>query len=181
MTTLECCMVGLSTLLVGVSGTVYAIMKYLMSPADPYAVVSHPLQPWMLDMHVLAAPILIFTVGLIAQDHIVAKLRKPTDRQGRRTGALALCCLLPMISTGYLIQVFTNDSARFACVVVHLTTGGFYLTTFAVHLVISRRIAARQRDEKEQTALTGIFISPTMLRTRAGAAAAARPTNRGVH
>jgi hypothetical protein len=175
MTTFERCMMSLSTLLVGVSGAVYAIMKYLMSPADPYAVVSHPLQPWMLDMHVLAAPILIFTVGLIVHDHIVAQLRKPTDRQGRRSGALALCSLLPMISTGYLIQVFTNDSARFICVVVHLTTGGFYLAAFAVHLVISRRIAARQRDAGGQTALTGLSISSTMLRTRAGAAAAARP------
>lgn len=179
MTSFERFVVNLSTLLVGLSGAVYALMKYLMTTEDPYAVVNHPLQPWMLDLHVLASPIMIFAVGLIARDHVLYQLRKTANGQARRSGALALGCLLPMISTGYLIQIFTDETARLVCVVVHLTTGGIYLAAFAIHIVISRRIAARGGEAGAQAALTGISTS-AMLKGRVAAGAnAARTASRG--
>src|SRR5262249_34490426 len=72
MTTLEKALVNLSSILVGLSGVVYAWMKYLMTTDDPYAVVNHPLQPWVLDLHLIAAPILVFSIGLIFMDHVAA-------------------------------------------------------------------------------------------------------------
>ena len=179
MTAFDRFLVNLSTLIVGLSGLVYAVMKYLMSPVDPYAVVNHPLQPWVLDAHVLSAPVLILAVGLIARDHILYQLRRAANGQGRRSGALALWCLLPMMSTGYLTQVFTNETARLVCVVVHLTTGVLYLAAFAVHLVISRRIAARRDEASARAGLTGISSSAMLERRIAAGAAAARTTNRG--
>jgi len=135
---------NLSTLIVGVSGVVYAWMKYLMTSHDPYSVVNHPLQPWMLDLHVLAAPLLVFAVGMIARDHIIAKLKSNGSRPGRGTGLFAVVCLLPMIATGYLVQVFTGDTPRLVCVVVHLATGAIYLAAFAGHVTVSWRAAARK-------------------------------------
>lgn len=56
--------------LVAVSGIVFAWMKYAMKGSDELAVVNHPLQPWMLAAHVLAAPLLLFGLGSIAGPHI---------------------------------------------------------------------------------------------------------------
>ena len=138
--------VNLSTLIVGLSGAVYGVMKYLMSSDDPFSVVNHPLQPWMLDTHVIAGPVLILAVGWIARDHILAKARRKNSG-ARKSGWFALVCLLPMITTGYLIQVFTHETARLAAVVVHLTTGTIYLAAFVAHIAVSRRIAARRKTE----------------------------------
>ena len=156
MTPLERLMLSLSTVIVGLSGVVHFVMKYLMTPADPYAVVNHPLQPWVLDIHVLAAPLMIFAVGLIAQDHIIAQLRKRQKGPGRLSGLLAMYCLLPMLSTGYLIQVVTSENLRLVFVVIHLSTGGLYLILFAAHLTISRRAAARRKEAAALAAAEGL-------------------------
>jgi len=145
MTSFERIFLNLSTAIVGLSGLAYGVMKYLMTTDDPFAAVNHPLQPWALDLHLLGAPLLIFGIGLVIQDHILAQLRKKPNRGGRGTGLVALACLLPMASTGYLIQVFINETARAICVAVHLTTGIVYLWVYVAHLAISRRIAARRK------------------------------------
>ncbi|MGH9870449.1 MAG: hypothetical protein ACREAA_20125 [Candidatus Polarisedimenticolia bacterium] len=133
-----------STAIVALSGIVYGCMKYLMATDDPFAVVNHPLQPWMLDLHVLSAPVMLFALGLIAQQHILAQLARGAGRPGRTTGLIAISCLLPMVATGYLIQVFTHETARLICVVVHIGTGVIYTMMFLAHTVISRRLTARR-------------------------------------
>lgn len=155
-------MVNLSTVIVGLSGIVYAVMKYMMTSADPYAVVNHPLQPWVLDLHVLAAPMMIFAIGLIAQDHILAQFRKKQNGPGRLSGLLAMWCLLPMVSTGYLIQVVTGEKFRLVFVVIHLTTGGLYLILFTAHLIISRRAAARRKEAAALAAAEGLTTGAWM-------------------
>src|SRR5262249_18836666 len=62
MSAIEKALVNLSSILVGLSGVAYAWMKYLMTTDDPYAVVNQPMQPWVLDLHLLAAPLLVFGV-----------------------------------------------------------------------------------------------------------------------
>ena len=136
-----------STFLVAGSGIVYGVMKYLMRSDDPYAVVNHPLQPWALDLHVVAAPLLVFALGMMMQHHIVGQLSRGAGRSGRGTGLVAVFCMAPMVATGYLIQVFTNDRARLACVVVHIVTGVVYTLMFLAHVVRSRRQAARRRSQ----------------------------------
>jgi len=75
MTTAQKLLLTLSTLTVLVSGLVYGALKYFgewlathllgLFPAitDPFSSIRHPLQPWALDMHVLAAPVLIYGLG----------------------------------------------------------------------------------------------------------------------
>ena len=147
MTRFERITVNSSTAIVGFSGVVYGVMKYLMTSSDPFSVVNHPLQPWMLDLHVLGGPLMIFAVGLVTREHIFGQLRKRSNGRGRTSGMIALSCLLPMIATGYLIQVFTDETARFTCVVLHLSTGAVYLGVFFAHTVIGRRIAALKNGE----------------------------------
>jgi len=159
MSAFERVMVNVSSLVVGLSGVIYAWMKYLTQPQDPYAVVNHPLQPWMLDLHVLAAPVMVFAIGLVIQDHILAQIRKGPGRPGRATGLMALACLAPMIATGYLIQVFVEETARRVCVWVHLATGLIYLAAFVAHLIASRRLAARRRAELERAAAAGVSVA----------------------
>lgn len=134
-----------STVVVAVSGFAYGWMKYFMVTDDPYAVVNHPWQPWMLDLHVLSAPVLVYALGFIAQGHIMAQLARGRRRPGRATGLLAVSCVLPMIATGYLIQVFTHETARLVCVWGHVITGVVYTGGFLAHFGVSRLTAARRR------------------------------------
>src|SRR5262249_18552710 len=95
VTALERSLVHASTLAVAATGLAYAAFKHLMVNDDPFSAVNHPLQPWALKLHVLAAPVLVFAVGMIFKDHVVAKYRNGVTRASRRSGVLLLATTLP--------------------------------------------------------------------------------------
>ncbi len=49
-----------------------------------------------------------------------------------------LALALPMIASGYLVQVVTDPAARRVLAGVHIAGGGLYVLLFAGHLVVSR-------------------------------------------
>jgi hypothetical protein len=122
----------LSTLLVGVSGLVFAWMLYVLEPTDPYALVSHARQPDVQHLHVLTAPLLVFGCGILWTGHIWARIR--SGHQGRRRTGIALTALLaPMILSGYLLQVSVDESMRELWIVTHVATSCLWLLVYAVH------------------------------------------------
>lgn len=134
---LEKVLLNLAALLTAATGLVYAWMKYLVRPSDPYSVVNHPWQPGLLSGHVLVSPLLLFGFGLIAREHILGRYRDPRSRAGRRTGILTALALVPMVFSGYLLQVLTSEGSRRMAGVLHLAAGVFFLGAYAFHLVLA--------------------------------------------
>jgi len=124
-----------SSLLVGISGIVYAVMKYLMSTDDPYAVINHPLQPLTLKIHIVTAPLLVFAIGAVFVRHIWEQWRAGY-RRGRISGLATLLTFVPMVFSGYLIQSVTHQGWLTAMVVTHLVTGGAFLLGFLAHQTV---------------------------------------------
>jgi hypothetical protein len=146
MTRFERYFVWGSTAAVSVSGFGYAAVKYLVQPTDPFAVVNHPLQPVLLKLHVLTAPIFVFAVGLIAMRHIWPHFRAGI-RRGRRSGLSAALVLVPMVASGYFIQTVTHIGWLQALVVVHLVTGTVFAAGAAAHrLATAGRRWSRERE-----------------------------------
>lgn len=128
------------------TGIVYGWMKYLLEPSEPWAVINHPLEPWVLKAHILVAPLMVFAVGLITVQHIWKHYRARV-RTRRRTGLSAMWVLVPMVASGYLIQAVTHAGWLTALVLAHLVTGGAYVIALAAHWAIGyRRGAAAQKD-----------------------------------
>lgn len=138
MNPFERTLLNASTFLVALTGGVYFYMKYLMKGDDPFSVVHHPLQPHALSLHVLLAPVLVFALGLITRDHIIAYLLESRQRRGRATGMLAVGLAAPMIVSGYLMQVLTDPGPRRILSIIHLAGGALYVLLFLGHLAASR-------------------------------------------
>ena len=119
----------------GASGLVLWWMDTMLEPVSEWAVVNHPLQPWVLKLHVLAAPLLVFAVGLIAAGHIWKHFRAPV-RRARRSGVTTMLVLAPMVVSGYLIQVVTLPWALRALVWAHIASGIAYLAGLVWHRVV---------------------------------------------
>jgi hypothetical protein len=132
-----------SAIATGATGFVYAWMKYLLTTDDPYAVVNHPLQPLMLKLHILAAPWLVFAIGLIFSQHVVRHWRSRRSR-GRRGGLTLVVTSVPMIVSGYLIQTVTAELVLELSVWTHLATAALYLAGFALHRGRMRSAATRR-------------------------------------
>lgn len=133
-----------SSVLTGGTGLIYWWMKHMMEPASEWAVINHPLQPWVLKTHILVSPVLVFALGLMVSDHILPHL-KASSRSGQGSGLLAISLLAPMGFSGYLIQAATHPGWLSALAWAHLATGCLYLAGLGFH-----RVSARPRGGAHQ-------------------------------
>lgn len=126
------------------TGITVWVMKDLLPRRDPFSVLGHPWQPHVLAAHLLIAPAVVFALGLIAREHIVHGWRYGRNGDGRRSGLLTVLWALPMILSGYLLQVVTGDLLRRLLSVGHLVSGLLFTALFLGHLVRAwrRRSAA---------------------------------------
>lgn len=124
-----------------VTGAGFFWAKYLLTPATEWAVVNHPLQPWFLRLHILAAPVLVFALGSVMTRHARQQYRAG-QVNGRRTGMVTGTCAGLMVVTGYLVQVITHVSWLAAIAYAHIGVGTVYVLVFATHEVMA---ALRER------------------------------------
>ena len=136
MTLFERVMLWGSTILVGASGVVYAVMSYFMTTDDPYAVINHPLQPLFLKIHIVTAPLLVFAVGTVFTRHIWKQWRSGPQR-GRRSGLWLMLAFAPMILSGYLVQTVTRESVLYWITAIHLATSIIYVLGFSAHQALN--------------------------------------------
>ncbi|MEZ5974696.1 MAG: hypothetical protein R3E96_07590 [Planctomycetota bacterium] len=109
----------LANLAVGVSGLVLAYMLFLLEPVDEFAIVNHPLQPDVRHLHILLAPALVFAIGWIWQNHVLRNWRLGRP-QARRTGITLAALALPMVLSGYVVQVAEDPVWRNRWSLLHL-------------------------------------------------------------
>ena len=134
----------ISTGLMGATGAVYCVMKYLMTTDDPYAVVHHPWQPFFLKAHVVAAPLLVFAVGAIFSTHIWKQWRSDGG-SGKRSGGAVVLWAAPMVLSGYLIQTVTTEPFLRGIAIAHIALGAAFVAAIAAHQLSAK---ARQRRRK---------------------------------
>jgi hypothetical protein len=136
-----------ATLLVGGTGLAYAWLRYLVRPADPFAVVNHPLQPLVQHLHVLLAPLLVFAAGLMWHQHAWGYWRQGVERH-RRSGASLIFTLVPMVVSGYLIQTAVDGDWRRLWVIVHLAASGLWLLGYLAHQAPALRSYLRPTSDQ---------------------------------
>lgn len=130
-------------LLVAATGFGYFWMKYFVQNDDPFAVVNHPWEPAMLNLHVLTSPPFILIFGIILNSHILKKLGA-TKMPNRKTGLVSFALFAGMVVSGYLLQVAMDERWTQALVALHVGSGAVFSVTYTIHLIISARIVKRR-------------------------------------
>jgi hypothetical protein len=138
-----------STAAVAVTGIVFGWMKYFLATDDPYAVVHHPLQPLVLKLHVLSAPVLVFALGVVYTRHVVRQWRLGRAR-GRPSGIGIVTTLLPMVLSGYLIQTVSSESWLFRVAMLHVVASLAYLAVLLFHQAAAWRQARHPVPRSER-------------------------------
>ena len=114
------------------SGLVYGVLKYFVTSPDPDSRLSHPWQPAVLAVHVLAAPVAVFGLGLLFRRHALARIAAG-EREGRRTGVSMTRLSVPLALSGYLLQALTGDAARRWTGWLHAGAGLLFAAAYAAH------------------------------------------------
>jgi hypothetical protein len=128
-----------SGLAIAISGAVYGVMKYAMTGSDPDSPLGHPWQPGVLKAHVLAAPFLVFALGLVARGHALPKW-KSGETTGKKSGISLLGLVAPLVLSGYAVQVFTGEFLRRGTGWTHAALGVVYVLAYAAHLLKKRPV-----------------------------------------
>ncbi len=139
MTRIEAWCHHLANLLVGGTGILYACFLWLVEPEDAYAVVNHPWQPAVQHLHVLFAPLLVFSAGVVWRGHVLPRLRTAGRPRSPGSGIALLGTLLPMVASGYLLQTAVDPDWRQAWSLIHLATSLLWLAAWLVHVLRRRQ------------------------------------------
>lgn len=138
MTKAEKVTVWSSTAVMTITGFVIAWMEYVLKPADTFAIVNHPWQPFLLKLHILSAPVMVFGIGMIAMRHIWPHFKNGL-KKGRRSGVSSMLLMVPMILSGYAIQVLTNATWLTVVGYIHFALGAAFGVGAVVHFVATNR------------------------------------------
>ena len=145
----EARLLAAGVVLTGLSGLVYAVMKYLMAGSDPDSRLGHPWQPDVLKAHILFAPILLFGLGIVYRGHVAVQLQRD-EREGRRSGLAIAAVVAPLVLSGYLLQAFTGEVAREWTGWLHTALGLAFALTYALHSLRRRGVGVQVADPAPQ-------------------------------
>jgi hypothetical protein len=146
---------------VGVTGLAYAVFKYLLVNDDPFSAVNHPLQPWALSLHVLSAPLLIFALGLVFREHVIAGMKGRLNAHLRRAGLATLSLLLLLIASGYLIQVLAGETLRRWTAWIHAGLGVVFIAAYAAHILCAAARARAASGALQRASVRAPGLSPS--------------------
>ncbi len=119
MTRFEKWSLWVSSLLATLTGLVYLGMKYLLPAPEGLSILRHPLQPLVLKLHILTAPLLLLALGAVSIRHVWRHMAAG-ERTARVSGWSAALTAAPMIFTGYLLQVVTSEGWLRAVAIAHI-------------------------------------------------------------
>ena len=123
--------------LVLVTGMVYGWMRYFVRLEDPFAVANHPLQPFFHHAHIVVAPLLVLFCGAFWYLHI-RPYWQGGMQEGRKTGLMLALIVLPMIFSGYFLQVSVSETWRTVWIAVHLVSSLGWTLFYGIHVVIHK-------------------------------------------
>lgn len=129
----EVVLLQVSALVVAISGIAYGVMKYALTGTDPDSPLGHPWQPGTVKAHVLAAPFLVFALGVVARGHALFKWRSG-ETTGKRSGLVLLGFVAPLVLSGYAVQVLTGELARKGTGWGHTAVGAVFVLAYLIHL-----------------------------------------------
>jgi uncharacterized membrane protein YidH (DUF202 family) len=123
--------------LASASGIVFGAMKYFLSGSNPDSRLGHPWQPAVLAAHVLAAPVAVFAMGLLLRGHTLPRLKRG-EPEGRTSGLSLAAAGMPLVFSGYLVQVLTGEALRKWTGWIHAALGLLFALAFLMHMPASR-------------------------------------------
>ncbi|MBS1766878.1 MAG: hypothetical protein JST05_05670 [Acidobacteria bacterium] len=128
------------------TGGIYGWFRYFGQRMGDFGLEPSPWQGWWQHAHVLAAPLLLFMLGVAARGHLFLKLRAG-GREGRRTGLVLAFLIAPMVLAGFGIQVVTGQAWHLAFAWIHGVSASLFTLGYLVHLAAIwryRRLAGEE-------------------------------------
>jgi hypothetical protein len=114
------------------TGLMDGLLRWFGERAGEFGPEAHPWLGPAQHLHVLVAPLLVFTLGMMVRSHLWPKLHSGSE--GRRTGIGAACLIAPMVFSGVGVQVVTSPVWRSGLGWIHGLGSCAFLLAYFAHL-----------------------------------------------
>jgi hypothetical protein len=149
MNRLERWSLHLAALLTAGTGLLDGLLRWFGVRAGEFGPEPHPWLGLVQHLHILAAPILVFALGMMVRGHLWNRLQ--SGGEGRRTGLGSALLIAPMVFSGLGIQVVTSPAWRTGFAWVHGISAGAFLLAYFAHLALRGwQPGARLVSERQQ-------------------------------
>jgi hypothetical protein len=135
-----------ATAAAALTGGVYGWFRYFGQRMGDFGPEPSPWQGRWQHAHVLAAPLLLFMLGVAIRGHLLLKLRAG-GREGRRTGLLLGLLIAPMVLAGFGIQVVTDTAWHVSLAWIHGVSASVFTLGYLIHLAAIWRYRRLAEDE----------------------------------
>ena len=132
MRTFERWSLRIGFVLAGLTGVVYGWLRYLGGVQGEFGPEPSPWQPFWQHAHVLAAPLLLFALGIAVRGHVSGMLGHRVQR-GRLSGLTLAGLSVPLVLGGYAVQVVTSSGFRAALGWIHAALGALFVVAYLSH------------------------------------------------
>ena len=112
-------------------GIGYWWVKEFMQIESPYGMRPHFLQTYFQAVHIVLSPLLIFSFGMLWNQHIVVFLK--VSNRKFFSGLTITISLILVILSGYLIQVLYQQCLKRIAIWVHLIFSALYTLGYVIH------------------------------------------------
>ena len=119
---------------VTLSGVVYLVTRYAIENDDPFSVVNHPLEPIAFDLHIVLAPFLMLSAGVLMRSHAWEKFSSKMGAR-RQSGMISVGLFMAMAASGYWLEVTSRPLLADTLRVLHIVFGVAFVATYLGHLV----------------------------------------------
>lgn len=116
-------------------GVLYWVIKEFLQIQSDYGPRPHPYQTYVQAIHILLSPLLIISLGLLWQNHIVVFFKKRSKKF--ISGTLVTAFLIIISLSGYLVQVVYDEPGKKYVTWIHLIFSGLYLFAYLSHHFLS--------------------------------------------
>ena len=125
-----------SFFLLSISGFSIAILKNFFTVEDAWGISAHPYLSEVKFIHQCLNMIFIFSLGLIAKNHIYVGLTK--IRRHRKSGLMIFFGLVFLIPTGQSLMILSSQTSRALLSDIHFYLGVFTTLVMLIHLRLVR-------------------------------------------
>ncbi len=134
MSPLERWSLHLAALATAGTGMMNGLLRWFGARVGEFGLEPHPWLGLTQHLHILVAPFLVFTLGMMVRGHLWPRLGRTLE--GRRTGLGAAFLIAPMVLSGYAIQVVTQPAWHSGLAWAHGISAGTFLLAYFAHLAI---------------------------------------------
>ena len=126
------------------TGALWLIFHYFLQVSGEFGETPHPLEPWWMRLHGLAAMLALLFLGSLVRGHIRVGWN---IRRHRLSGATLVGASATLIATGWALYYVSSEAARPWISVIHWSIGLVSAAVIGVHVYAgarARRIARSQ-------------------------------------